>query len=137
MARIRGDALQSARTGNGHGEEIAIRAERFVLISIRCETKLLAVGRERNRFRAAKVERRHVVVGAGSQVTRSSSAGGNDEKMTSFSVRPGGPMAVQKFFVNTGLHFAFLFFGVAPRVTGVISAIGIDGGNERNCFTVG
>src|SRR6202167_4193973 len=137
MARIRGDSSEPTRAGSRHGEKIAIRAERFVLIGIRRETKLLAVGRERNRIRPAQVERRHVVVGAGSQVTRSSSAGGNDEKMTSFSVRPGGPMAVQKFFVNTGFHFAFLFFRVAPRVTGVILAIGIDGRNEGNCFTVG
>ena len=45
-------------------------------------------------------------------------------------------MAVEKLFVNARFHFALFFFGVASRVTGGIFAIGIDAGNERNCFSV-
>ena len=137
IAGIGCDSVWVAGSAHRYREKVAICAERFVLVCIRREAQFLAIRRKRNRLRLAEAERRHIVIGPGSEVARRSSAGRRYEKVAAFPVPPRIPVPVEQLFVNVSFHFGLFLFRVAPRVARVISAIGIDAGNECDPSSIG
>src|SRR5271155_550320 len=57
--------------------------------------------------------------------------------MTAFAVPPFGPVAIEELFVDAGLHFGFIFGGVALGIAGIVLAVWIYGRNKRESLAVG
>ena len=126
----RGVASRAARnllwraSRNGNYENLIIRAGGLYLVDVAGECDFLSVRRDRVEVRAAKIERRYIVI-SGSEVDRSASLERNHEEMAALKACVTRPMTVEKARKYLGFHFGFGEFFVASLVACVIFATGI------------
>jgi len=102
------------------------------------EGQRAAVGTPAVLLRAAEGGHRRVVVLAGEQVARGGSAiGVHDEQVRAQPVFPGAPVAVQQPIDDARAAGPALVLGGAPLVAGVVAALGVYLGDERQHAAVG